>query len=189
MGKKRSVAYGNFFFMNYIEVILFHILKEISFIDDTKHLLANEFRKFIGSKKVAYLSVQLAIYDTTTKCITQTKKRETNIYIYIYIYIYMSENITFNFHWFQKGTLITQCIPNRGIPRTPKLGMTVRTTKITIQLKTNLIKKKIQAHRFMNGHIVLYLCFSPIHYKTRTSAVQHKCLPHLGCINPTPLLF
>ena len=24
---------------------------------------------------------------------------------------------------------------------------------------------------------------------TRTRVVQHKCLPHLACINPTPLLF
>ena len=24
---------------------------------------------------------------------------------------------------------------------------------------------------------------------TRTRADQHKCLPHLACINPTPLLY
>ena len=28
----------------------------------------------------------------------------------------------------------------------------------------------------------------PMKYIVR-SAVQHKCLPHLACINPTPLLF
>ena len=28
-----------------------------------------------------------------------------------------------------------------------------------------------------------------IYNKTRKRAVQHKCLSHLVCINPTPLLF
>ena len=26
-------------------------------------------------------------------------------------------------------------------------------------------------------------------FQTRPCAIQHKCLPHLACINPTPLLF
>ena len=51
------------------------------------------------------------------------------------------------------------------------------------------IQQNALIHIFLMQGIKIHREMHVSSHRTRTRAVQHKCLPQLACINPTPLLF